>query len=49
MKKAYAVFQIPEDISTEKEAEKYIWGKMAAAVEKGYVGLLPDFDINRIE
>lgn len=49
MKKAYVIFQVPEEIKTEKEAEKYIWEKMVAAVEKGSIELLPDFDIHQIE
>ena len=49
MKKAYVIFQIPEEIKTEEEAEEYIWNKMVAAVEAGTIGLLPDFDINKIE
>jgi len=49
LKKAYVIFQVPEEIKTEKEAEKYIWDKMVAAVEKGSIELLPDFDIHQIE
>ena len=49
MKKAYATFQIPEEIKEEKEAEEYLYEKMVAAVEKGSTQLLPDFDIYRIE
>ena len=49
LKKAYVIFQVPEEIKTEKEAEKYVWDKMVAAVEKGSIELLPDFDIHQIE
>ena len=49
MKKAYVVFQIPEEIKTEKEAEKYVWDRMVTAVEKGLIELLPDFDVHQIE
>ena len=49
MKKAYVTFEIPEEIKTEEEAEEYVWNKMVAAVEKGSIGLLPDFDIYKIE
>lgn len=49
MKKAYAIFQIPEEIKTEKEAEEYIWKKMVDAVEKGFIELLPDFEVHKME
>lgn len=49
MKKAYVIFQIPEEIKTKEDAEKYIWEKMVAAVEKGYIGSLPDFNVYQIE
>ena len=49
LKRAYVIFQVPEEIKTEKEAEKYVWDKMVAAVEKGSIELLPDFDMHQIE
>ncbi len=49
LKKAYVIFQLPEEIKTEKEAEKYILDKMVAAVEKGSIELLPGFNIHQIE
>ena len=45
-KKAYAiVYKIPDEVTTVKEANNWLWEKMKRAVEKGWIELLPSIDI----
>lgn len=45
-KKAYAiVYEIPDEVTTLKEANDWLWDKMKKAVEKGWIELLPRIDI----